>query len=125
MEKYCEIIDGKVNWILPEGIDTADYADLNLCNITDKVTENGSEIIPGCYYDSLHDAYFHYECEYKDYKEMILLYLEDLSIENNRLNKEILLKNNEILKFAKEIKNLEEKIDSLAKLIIFLAKENA
>lgn len=124
MEKYCEIIDGKVNWILPEGINIEDYADLNLQNITDKTTENGSEIVPGCYYDSLHDAYFHYECEYKDYKEMILLYLEDLSIENNRLNKEILLKNNEILTYVEKINLLEEKIDNLAKLLIFVTEKN-
>lgn len=118
--KYCEILNDKVHWIFENDSIPSYLEDLNLQDITERYTFEGCEIIEGCYYDKMHDLYFNSESEYKNFQELILIYLEDLSL----MNYQILKENQKILKEIDNkinyLEEINEKIDSLANLSIFL-----
>lgn len=107
-KKYCEILNNKVNWIFSDNPDL--YSILNIKDITERKTILGNEIVEGDYYDSLHDLYIDNILEYKNFQEKIL-------IENNNALSNI---ENQLLEQQENIQILNEKIDSLAKFILFL-----
>lgn len=119
--KYCEILNNKVNWIFTDEDTNPDlYADLDIHEITDRLTYEGQEIVEGDYYDSLYDIYFSQLQEYKNWTDLKLSKLEILvDINRDILNNN---KNNaqEIVILQQQISDLNNKIDNLAQLILFL-----
>lgn len=129
MQKYCEILNGYVNYIFTDEDNeylTYINSDLNIKEITDKQTIQGYDIQIRDFYDELHDVYFSYqdEMEYKNFQEMLLIYLEDIALENKRILKQNNEKINQLTLENKLLKNqlteINNKIDSLAKLMVFL-----
>lgn len=113
MSKKCQILNNKVHWIIPED-SLYSYEDLIIKDIEEKTTFAGNEIVEGCFYDELHDIYFDSNSEYKSF----------LEYQNNLILKDL---EEKYLKLQNENKNLNdkldllnEKIDSLANLMVFL-----
>lgn len=129
MQKYCEILNGYVNYIFTnEDNEYSVYinSDLNIKEITDKQTIQGYNIQIHDFYDELHDVYFSHqdESEYKNFQEMLLIYLEDIALESKKVLKQNNEKINQLILENKLLKNqlieINNKIDSLANLIVFL-----
>ena len=129
MQKYCEILNGYVNYIFTNEDDnylTYINSDLNIKEITNKQTVQGYNIQIHDFYDELHDIYFSHqdEIEYKNFQEMLLIHLEDIALENKKILKQNDEKINQLTLENKLLKNqlieINSKIDSLANLIVFL-----
>lgn len=122
--KYCEILNNKVNWIFTHEDANPDlYADLDIHEITDRLTYEGQEIVEGDYYDSLYDIYFSQFQEYKNWIGLQLFKLKKVSDINKSILETNENNNQEIIALQQQISALDNKINDLVQLILFLNRE--